>query len=75
MTISSTIILPSSTNVNVRIAWAGDAFQDLLEGLYTIEQGWYIWNLIVGWSDLCGSEDRRQYSVMARIYDEYLKNQ
>jgi hypothetical protein len=75
MTLSSTINLPSSPDVNVRIAWAGDAFQDLIEGLYTKEQGWYIWNLIVGWSDLCTSEERRQYLAMSRIYDEYLKNQ
>jgi len=72
MTFSS-IPLPASSDANVRIAWAGETFQDLIEGLYTIEQGWYIWNMIVGWTDLCTSDEERQYLAMARIYNEYLK--
>lgn len=75
MSLSSTISLPQSSDVNTRIAWAGDLFQDLIEGSLTIQQGWYIWNAIVGWSDLCTSEEKRQYSAMARIYEQYLSNQ
>lgn len=74
MTTFSNIPLPSSPDINVRIAWAGDIFQDLIEGLYTTEQGWYIHTLIAGWTDLCTAEERRQYLGMLRIFDDYLLN-
>jgi hypothetical protein len=65
---------PDFPDVNVRIAWAGERFADLIEGQYTVEEGWYIWNMIVGWSDLCSEHDRYQYNNMARIFQEYLKS-
>jgi hypothetical protein len=70
----SSIPLPSSTNINIRIAWAGDIFQDLIYGTYNTNEGWYIWNVIIGWTDLCTTEEKRQYLAMAKIFEDYLKN-
>lgn len=75
MSLLDSIDFPSSSNVDVRIAWAGDRFQDLLEGMFTVQQGWFIHTAIMGWADLCTSNERRQYFAMAKIFEEYLRNQ
>jgi hypothetical protein len=75
MTLSYTIHLPLSSDINTRIAWAGDMFHNLIEGQLTANEGWYIWNALVGWTDLCSANERRQYEQMARIYQDYLRNQ
>lgn len=75
MSLLDSIVFPPSSNVDVRIAWAGDRFQDLIEGMFTTEQGWLIHTMIVGWTDLCTETERRQYRQMAKIFEEYLRNQ
>lgn len=71
----SHIPLPASSSTDIRIAWAGDIFQDLISGMYSTEEGWFIYNVIVGWTDLCTENERRQYKQMAKIFTEYLRNQ
>jgi hypothetical protein len=59
------IQLPADDRVETRIAWAGEVFVDICEGLVTNDVGWYVWQMVVGWSDLCTAEERRQYLTMA----------
>lgn len=58
--------LPTDNSLATRIAWAGERHWDLVEGLLTSEVGWFVWNVVVGWADLCSTDDRQQYLAMAR---------
>ena len=70
----SDIRLPSSKSLVTRLSWGGDRFNDLCEGALTSEQGWYIWNVIVGWADLATEDERRQYLTLSKCYSDLLNS-
>ena len=47
-----------------RIEWAGERFADVCEGLLTPTEGQYIWNVIVGWTDI-GANDHEKLAYVA----------
>jgi hypothetical protein len=66
------IELPKDTSCPTRIEWAGERHADLVEGILTDDAGWFVWATIVGWADLCDSDDRRQYLAMAKNFADLL---
>jgi hypothetical protein len=64
---------PTDNSLAARIEWAGERIADISEGLLSADVGWFVWNLIVGWSDLATSEERRQYLAVARVVEELLR--
>lgn len=67
--------LPADNTVETRIAWAGERLWDYHEGLLPKEVGWFVWNAIVGWADLCTADERRQYLAMARELQQALQGE
>lgn len=65
--------MPTDTSCSTRIEWAGERQADLAEGLIPDDVGWFIWATLVGWADLCGDSDRRQYHAMAKNFAELLQ--
>lgn len=65
--------LPADESVATRIEWAGERYADLAEGLLTPDVGWFIWQYIVGWTDLCTDEERRQYNAIAKNISDLLR--
>ena len=47
-----------------RIEWAGERFADVCEGLLTRQQAEYIWNVIIGWTDI-GANDEQKLAYVA----------
>ena len=64
---------PTDNSLPTRIEWAGERIADISEGLLSADVGWFVWNLIVGWSDLATTEERRQYLAVARVVEELLR--
>ena len=64
---------PSDSSLATRIAWAGERIADLAEGLLSADVGWFVWNIVVGWSDLATTEEKRQYLAIARVVGELLR--
>lgn len=64
---------PSDNSLVTRIAWAGERIADISEGLLSADVGWFVWNMVVGWSDLATTEEKRQYLAVARIVGELLR--
>jgi|GEM_PF-1793307 len=67
--------MPATENVADRVEWAGERIADVAEGLLGGEHGWLVWNIIVGWADLCFEDDRRQYHALAGQLSTLLRNQ
>lgn len=66
--------LPSDNTVETRLEWAGERFADLAEGILPDDVGWFIYNVVIGWADLCNDNDRRQYVAMAGQISELLRS-
>ena len=67
--------LPADNTAATRSEWAGERYADLCEGLMTPEVGWFVWNVIVGWTDLGATEDeKRQYNEMAKAVSQLLRS-
>jgi hypothetical protein len=64
---------PSDNSLATRIAWAGERIADISEGLLSADVGWFVWNIVVGWSDLATTEEKRQYLAIARVVGELLR--
>jgi hypothetical protein len=64
---------PMDNSLPARIEWAGERIADISEGLLSADEGWFVWNMVVGWSDLATSEERRQYLAVARVVEELLR--
>lgn len=43
---------PRSVKFEDRIEWCGERLADLAEGMYPPPVGWFIWQWIVGWTDI-----------------------
>jgi hypothetical protein len=67
--------MPATTNVADRVEWAGERLADIAEGLLSGDGGWLVWNIIVGWADLCDDNARRQYLDLATRIADMLRNQ
>ena len=65
--------MPADESVETRIEWAGERYADLCEGIIPLDVGRFIWNVVVGWSDLCSEADRRQYNAMAKNFSDFLR--
>jgi hypothetical protein len=65
--------LPRDDSVTTRIEWAGERIADLSEGLLSMDLGWFVWNIIVGWSDLATTDEKRQYLAVSRLVAELLR--
>jgi len=66
--------LPANTHSTTRIAWAGERYADLCEGLMTPDVGWYVWNIIVGWTDLgATSAEEKAYKALAKQFADLLQ--
>jgi hypothetical protein len=68
------IELPENTNPETRIAWAGERFADLVVGNIQPEVGWFVWGVIVGWTDSSPPDETRQYLELSRCFEELLHN-
>jgi hypothetical protein len=64
--------LPPSEDVTTRLAWAGDWFADLCEGLMDPRVGWVCYSVVSGWADLGTEHERQQYHSMARQFADHL---
>lgn len=64
--------LPVEADVATRIEWAGERYADLAEGILPPEIAPLLWNIVVGWMDLCDDEDRRQYKGMAKVFEGFI---
>ena len=67
--------LPCDNTIATRLEWAGERYADLVEGQCSPEIGWFVWNAVMGWTDLCSEDERRQYLAMANQLEEYLHGQ
>ena len=66
--------LPADNSAATRIEWAGERYADLCEGLLTSDVGWFVWNVIVGWTDLGATDDEKTaYLAMAQNFAELLR--
>lgn len=61
------------TNVNERVEWAGERYADLCEGLLERDMGWFIWGVIVGWSDVGTADEKRQYRELGKNFEQLLR--
>ena len=62
-------------HATARVEWAGERIADVAEGLLNAEAGWFVWATIVGWSDLCSEDERRQYLNLSGRIAEMVRNQ
>jgi len=67
-----TLTTPTGTTAAERIEWAGERIADLAEGKLTKSEASIVWNYLVGWSDLCSEDERRQYLALARSVQELM---
>jgi len=66
--------LPADNTAATRIEWAGERYADLCEGLMTPAVGWFVWNVIVGWTDLGATEDEKAaYNAMGKNFADLLR--
>jgi hypothetical protein len=66
--------LPADNTAATRIEWAGERYADLCEGLLTPDVGWFVWNVIVGWTDLGATNDEKTaYLAMAQNFADLLR--
>jgi hypothetical protein len=67
---------PKSNNFVDHLEWAGEMYADYAEGMRTDpNEGWWIWNRIVGWTDLGHTEDEnRQLRTIATQLSDLLRN-
>lgn len=66
--------LPTTTKPSERIEWSGERFADLAEGIIGVDVGWFIWGIIVGWSDLGTADEKRQYLALAANYEQLIRS-
>ena len=66
--------LPSDNTVETRLEWAGERYADLCEGLLPDHVGWFIYNVVIGWTDLCTPEEKRQYNAMGGQIADLLRS-
>lgn len=59
-------------NHEARIDWAGERYADLCEGELLAEQGWFVWGVIVGWTDSASPDEKRQYNALAQLFSDLL---
>jgi hypothetical protein len=65
MTTLANLELPTTASATDRIYWAGERIADLADGAIDSATGWLVWNVVVGWTDLCSEDERRQYRALA----------
>jgi hypothetical protein len=65
--------LPANQSPATRLAWAGERYSDLCRGAVSPDTGWFIWNVVVGWTDLCTEDERRQYLIEAAKISRFLR--
>jgi hypothetical protein len=74
MTHYTDLELPADNTAATRIEWAGERYADLCEGLMTPDVGWFVWNVIVGWTDLGATEDEKTaYNAMGQNFADLLR--
>jgi len=56
---------PRSQDVVARLEWATERMWDLAEGKIDPPVAGLLWALVVGWTDLCDENERRQYLTIA----------
>lgn len=44
-----------------RMLWHRGKLESFKSGKLTLEEGAFIWNVVVGWTDLCTAADRKLY--------------
>ena len=75
MTRYTDLELPADETAATRIEWAGERYADLSEGSISDDVGWFIWQYIVGWTDIGATKDeRRSYLAMARNFADLLNS-
>jgi hypothetical protein len=65
--------LPANQNPETRLVWARERYSELRRGTTTPDVGWFIWNVVVGWTDLCTEDERRQYIIEAAKISRLLR--
>lgn len=62
------------TSFNERLEWANNKFVDLCEGIIDVTEAQYVWNVIIGWTDIGATEDqKRQYVQIANAISEVVR--
>lgn len=62
------------TDFEKRMQWANDKFVDLCEGIIDVNEAQYVWNVIIGWTDIGATEDqKRQYVQIANAISEVVR--
>lgn len=68
--------LPADNSAATRLEWAGERYADLCEGILPNDVGWFVYNVIVGWTDIGATEDeKRQYLAMSASIADLLHSQ
>lgn len=75
MTRYTDLELPADESAATRIEWAGERYADLAEGVIPDDVGWFIWQYIVGWTDIGANEDeKRAYLAMSANFSDLLQS-
>lgn len=63
--------LPSDPSFATRLAWAGERYSDLAEGTMPAHVGWFVWQMVVGWTDIGHTSDecRQLHALAGQIAD------
>jgi hypothetical protein len=67
--------MPADDRISTRLDWAGERLWDINEGLLPETVGWFVWNVVVGWADLCSADERRQYLALAANLQSALRKE
>ena len=63
------------TSFDERLEWANNKFVDLCEGIIDVSEAQYVWNVIIGWTDIGATEDeKRQYVQIANRISDVVRN-
>jgi hypothetical protein len=72
---SKRIVLPRNTSpFAVRLKWAGNRYADLCADKMTREEGKYVWNVIVGWTDFANPDETRQLNALAQCFSTLIRS-
>lgn len=67
---------PRSEAFQDRVEWCGERYADIAEGLYPPPVGWFIWQWIVGWTDIGPApEEAEAYHRFAQSIAELVRAQ
>ncbi len=55
------IAFPADETAATRCAWARERLAEYRAGNLPREVGWFVWALVVGWTDLCAPEQLEEY--------------